>query len=41
MVSAAKATASEGEGILADELKILEMSLNKDDVMCKQNTIIL
>ena len=35
MVSAAKATASEGKSILADELKILEMSLNKDDVMRK------
>lgn len=35
MVSAAKATAIEGKSVLADELKILEMSLNKDDVMRK------
>lgn len=41
MVSAAKATESEGKGILADELKILEMSLNKDDIMCKKNALTL
>jgi len=35
MVSAAKATSTEGKTNMADELEILEMSLNKDDVMCK------
>jgi len=35
MVSAAKSSASEGKSIPADELRILEMSLNKDDIMCK------